>query len=141
MNQHAVADTAFLRSGKEVFEFTPKVKAYPFENSDMVLSVGIDGPFRLKKNHCDIAAEGQTTVVVTPTTVTTGTVLALETGPYGPQMRVSISSEPGDCGAPYLNANGKVIGIHFAEGRKGANNMGIPFTAKTLAMWDPMPKN
>jgi hypothetical protein len=69
-----------------------------------------------------------------------GEVLKMEVGSFGDQMRTTYTSEKGDCGGIVVNGNCKVVGIHFAEGDPGKNNLAIPIDGALLALFDS-PKN
>jgi hypothetical protein len=61
-------------------------------------------------------------------------VKAIEAGATGKQMRNTCSTEPGDCGGPYLSVDGQVVAIHFSAGKKNKDNLGVPITDGFLAL-------
>jgi hypothetical protein len=49
------------------------------------------------------------------------------------ELEIDASTEPGDCMAPYVNVNGKVIGVHMAGSKTDrVANRGIVFTQAAI---------
>jgi len=60
-------------------------------------------------------------------------------------VKVNASTEPGMCGSPYIDSNGKIVAIHSQAGDKVANktvnNCGVGITDSFLNSWFfPQPK-
>lgn len=135
-NTHAMAQGAsHFRFNGKIFEMTKK-RNYNHENSDLTLSYPLDGPYRLEKKYFDHnMVEGQQLALVWPGGHVDGKIEGFDTGPMGPQVRMTHSTKQGDCGAVYVNANGKIVAFHFSAGKKDVNNLAIPVTAGLVQLF------
>jgi hypothetical protein len=60
-----------------------------------------------------------------------------ESGAFGKQMRTTCSSQAGVCGGLYVQDDGKIVGFHFSEGKKGQDNLGAPVDETwASALWN-----
>jgi len=142
MNKHAIEEGGkSFKFGDKVHDITSIAYEKVSGNADFVVCKSYDGaPKHLSKKHFQVPEQDQSvTLVCAGRKHADGKVLcSAEQGAFGTQLRASCSSEDGDCGGPYVNTNGCVVGIHFSEGDKKKSNLGIPVTESFLAL---VPKN
>jgi len=141
VNKHSYEKAESFKFGDKVHAKTAIAYEKVSSNADFVVCKSYDGaPKHLSKKHFQIPEQDQNvTLVCMGRKHASGQVLcSSEQGQFGTQLRTSCSSEEGDCGGPYVNTNGCVVGIHFSEGDKKKSNLGIPVTESFLAL---VPKN
>jgi len=141
VNKHAYDQAVSFKFGDKVHPKTAVAYEKVSGNADFIVCKSYDGaPKHLSKKHFQVPEKDlDVTLVCAGKKHSVGKILcASEQGAFGTQMRCSCSSEDGDCGGPYVNSNGCVVGIHFSEGDKKKSNLGIPVTESFLAL---VPKN
>jgi hypothetical protein len=146
MNKHAYEECTHVRFGDKIYPRSAISHNLKY-NSDLVVMKPIDGmPKGLPKRRFEEPALDQRVLMLNigsnlkaNEAVSEGFVKAVdEKGAHGVQLRVTNSTQPGDCGALYLNTNSSVVGFHFKRGTKGVDNLAIPVTAEFLQL---QPKN
>jgi len=111
-------------------------------NRDLLLCKSFDGAPKLPKKKFQLPEIGAKVVCVSEKCMADGAIVSDgEEGEFGRQMRTTCSTEKGDCGSPYVNRNGCVVGIHFSEGDPKKNNLAVPVTPALLSLFDPVSKN
>jgi hypothetical protein len=150
INTHALngdIKPTHIRKGATVWPITPVVASYsgingPMKNSDFSVLRGFDGIPKVKKAFFAEPKVGQkVAMIVSDGKISTGEVVSLHTGPFGPAMEYSLGTKSGDCGSACVDVNGKIVGIHYAEAKPGKTNAGIPVSAALLSCFDAPPKN
>lgn len=139
VNKHSLKDCTHLKFGGKIFPVPTKVTHESFGgNTDVCILKSFDGAPRLKKARFAVPEKGGKVWVLAPK-LSNGVIETVdELGPYGRQMRATVSTVDGDCGSPYVNVDGRVVGIHFSAGKEGRDNLAAPVTDEVLLF---QPKN
>jgi len=140
VNKHVVADAKFVEVGGKKFPMTKQKVCKILLHDDLVFCELFDGAPALSKKHFAVPTEVAMKV----------TVLSSEAQSYGSiesltsnEISITASTKPGWCGSPYIDSNGRVIGIHFSAGVTGKTNVGMKVTDALLGvLGEPQhPKN
>jgi len=132
-NRHGLAQIRWLRQGVHEFQLQmvgdePKLKSFSkVHHGDLICLPLVDGLCACSPKQFDIPTVGQTIAVHSylHTSVATGVISEITDG----DIVHDASTSEGDCGAPYVNVNGKIVGLHYAGSPKGRiKNLGIAIT-------------
>lgn len=141
VNNHSLANATHFKFGDKYFPKT-KVSHTLKTNTDLVVCMRVadGGPHGLKARRFEKPVVGQKVKVVREDGIDSEGVIqsVSEEGAQGLQMRVTNSTDEGDCGAAYVNVNGSIVGFHFKKGAKDLNNLAVPVTDEFLQL---QPKN
>jgi hypothetical protein len=169
--QHCVATTNGIlmnnhsREVAKFFKFADRAYACPFYPEDdptvgrrgqlrvlekrsvgdllLVSRVNIDGlPIGAAKKYFDNPSIGQDVSIITYGRKTSfGKVIDLVSG-VNQMVSHTCSTEPGWCGLPVINSNGKFVALHSQAGVKNHSNLSIAFTGEMInKIFAPLSKN
>jgi hypothetical protein len=109
----------------------------------LVSRVNIDGlPIGAAKKYFDNPSIGQDVSIITYGRKTSfGKVIDLVSG-VNQMVSHTCSTEPGWCGLPVINSNGKFVALHSQAGVKNHSNLSIAFTGEMInKIFAPLSKN
>jgi len=109
-------------------------------HDDLVLIARFDGlPPGLIGKQTALPEVGMPVQVLSALHGTSAPGKVTKTTPF--ELEIDASTEPGDCMAPYVNVNGKVVGLHMAGSKTDrVANRGIVFTQaaiQAMGLTDP----
>ena len=138
-NKHAYDQATHFKVGDKVIAKT-KIHYSNVMNKDIVICARFDGaPSPLPKKRFALPAINDKVALVNQKGgVNIGTVMSMDEGPQGSQVRATYSSEPGDCGGPLINTNSYVVGFHFSAGKPNVDNLFAGVDSTFLGL---VPKN
>lgn len=143
LNTHSYRPDGQLKFKDKVHPMTAVTHQEFCGNSDILIVKSFDGcPRGLPKKCFALCEPGMKVRMIGMTgaeSFETAPTMGFEEGnQFGSAIRAAISTDEGDCGSPYYNSNGQVVGIHFQGGKKHENNVFFPINAAFLAT---QPKN
>lgn len=134
INKHSANDAKIIKVRGITYELGPRRNLK--WHADFVVFEKIDGLPQLAKRYFDLPEVGQKVTVLHKDGHSVGDIVKVWKQGGATQCSVSASTSPGWCGSPYVNTNGKVVGIHFSEGEKDRNNWGMAIDQAFLSLWD-----
>jgi hypothetical protein len=137
VNKHVYDECTHFKFGDKL---VPKTKISYHEvsgNKDLLVCACVDGVPKVPKARFAVPELNQKVSFIAHNADSWGSVTYIGPGREGHEMRTNCSTLPGDCGGPYVNANGAIVGIHFAAGGR-ADNSAIPVSDSMLQL---QPKN
>ncbi len=131
VNVHALTDIhEFEFSGKRFPKTARKIPKKQI-HSDMAFLELFDGaPVLPSKYFTCPDSEGQRIIVCSSLGVAPGAIAKID----AQEIRTTACTEPGWCGSPYVDSNGKVVAIHYAAGEAGKDNIGMKITNDILEL-------
>jgi hypothetical protein len=137
MNKHSYNDATHFEFAGKKFAKTPVRGDVVDLHDDLCICLPFDGCPATRKNLFDVPEQGQRIYVLNADSTANGMVTDVSHG----DVRHTASTVAGDCGSPYVNANGKIIGFHRAAG-DSTTNVGIAVSERFRAVFDgAVPKN
>jgi len=137
MNKHAFDRVVYYEFQGKVSELNTK-SFKQLSHKDLILLPVANGTSFIKKADFELPSVGQKVTIVHSSGHSFGPLSSVDETPEGCEVVVNASTEPGWCGSPYINQNGRVVAIHCAAGKPGRDNIGIAITKDIIEMLYPL---